>query len=949
MRALLLFPLLFAVLPGCDAAEEAPALPTKPIVRPEAPDAGPPAQPPPPTRWTVRVSAEAPPPVRWAASDVARYLGELGLDVRERTAAGPVACAAGEGVVALVGDGLGQAVFPPDTAVTDQTWRVQEVACAGGRVVLLGGGGLLGRQYAAYAWLHHLGVRFFHPEQTYVPPAPAWSDPPWDRTHTPAFERRSVSLHLTHPLELGDPLRAGRLEYLEEVRRYIDWGVRNFASDGLAGLDGTPLQDYGPHRGFPLSSGFSLYNQQQGASGLLDPDDPRSDEVQLAEAIDARMGDPERRPDVFSFTFNPSEFTEEDDRTVVRQLTFIADYFRDKYPETKLFATNHGTAGPPTPHYGVRYYDLPQFAPENLGVKVHTLMFYDLERPAPVYGNADFHFLYDFMEREHTKREIEYFPEAAWWLTFDIAVPLYLPITIEARSRDLGLIAHMLEGKLTGHRVFGTGHEWGYWQNEYCSYRMAADLAYDWHACLADLTSPMGPAAAEVQAVLEAQVALQVPLFTRAELLAYLVGTDPETEAAAAVGVVFHPLPPAPADIARWDLARISAWRQEILAPLRTSLDAHYALVGRLEDAAAQVPERGRPWFAEVADGVEANTLRLAHQIAAYDALVSRREARLTGDAALQARAEALLDAALATTELVQGVIARREAGYRYRPLARATGGGPTLDQDENWTIYPYRYLGRTHQAYYYRRIDELAVEAFAGTEADVEVATAVLGPGEPLVLRLAAPGLPGLAIDAGDGVALPPASEVEHVYAEPGLYTVRVTAPSGLDVALDVAALADAARAGPDAVVEDPPQVQIIAGLLPAVVVGTVDAERVVIGFAPAADVGVAVGDWAALPRDAAAEVPTSAPARLAVPLFNRGDGRVLARITVEDAVVSAPGPVRVAGALAIDDVIDALVGVGGFEPDGARRLVASLLGYTPDTLPERVDFAVRFEPPAE
>ncbi len=37
--------------------------------------------------------------------------------------------------------------------------------------------------------------------------------------------------------------------------------------------------------------------------------------------------------------------------------------------------------------------------------------------------------------------------ESAWWLTFDIPVPLYLPITIEARDRDIQGIAFMLEGK----------------------------------------------------------------------------------------------------------------------------------------------------------------------------------------------------------------------------------------------------------------------------------------------------------------------------------------------------------------------------------------------------------------------------------------------------------------------------------------------------------------------
>ncbi|MEZ4466113.1 MAG: hypothetical protein R3F43_17090 [bacterium] len=634
-------------------------------------------------------------------------------------------------MAALVGDGVGQPVFPAGIQATDQTWRVQELACAGGRVVLLAGGGLLGRQYAAYAWLHRLGIRFFHPEQTYVPPAPDWPDPLWDQTLTPAFERRSVTLHLTHPLELGDPIRAGRLAYQEEVRRYIDWGIRNFASDGLGGLDGTELQDYGIRRGFPRTGGFSLYNQQQGATGILDPDDPRGDEAQLADAIDARMADPERRPQIFSFTFNPSEFTEEDDRTVVRQLSFIADYFREKYPDTRLFATNHGTAGPPTPHYGVRYYDLPQFAPENLGVKVHTLMFYDLERPAPVYGNADFHFLYEFMEREHTKREIEYFPEAAWWLTFDIAVPLYLPITIEARSRDLKLIAPMLDGKLTGHRVFGTGHEWGYWQNEYCSYRMAADLDYDWHACLADITTPLGPAAAEVQAILRPRSGSRSPSSPRPRCWPTWWAPIPRRRRRRRSG--------SSSTAALPGRHRAVGCRAYLPVATRDSCPAarqprrpprpHRSPRGRRREGPGDRPSvvwrdrrrhRGQ------------HTPRLTHQIA-----------RTTPSS----RAERPPDGRRRHPRPRPGRPRSRPGDHRARPgghrparaglplppagaihRRRTDAGCP----DANWTIYPYRYLGRTHLAWYYRRLDELALEAFAGSEADVEVHDAVLAPGEP-------------------------------------------------------------------------------------------------------------------------------------------------------------------------------------------------------------------------
>ena len=46
--------------------------------------------------------------------------------------------------------------------------------------------------------------------------------------------------------------------------------------------------------------------------------------------------------------------------------------------------------------------------------------------------------------------------------------------------------------------------------------------------------------------------------------------------------------------------------------------------------------------------------------------------------------------------------------------------------------------------------------------------------------------------------------------------------------------------------------------------------------------------------------------------------------------------------GRLATARVIELLVSVGGFDTQGARRIVASVLGFTPNTLPERVSFSM-------
>jgi hypothetical protein len=278
-----------------------------------------------PARFTVWIADDAPAPVQWSADDVESYLTAMGREVTRGEGAAPSACE----------PGVGNIVFA-ELEGTDQTWAIHEERCerAGSRVELAGGG-LLGRQYAAYEWLHRLGVRFFHPEQEFVPSAPRWPSEPIDVEHTPAFRWRSVSLHLTHPLELGDAFNERDEDAIDDGVRYIDWQIKNGASRGSGGVGDGEHQLRGIERGFPLTAGFSLHNQQQGGRPIIDPDDPRPVNDQIAEAIDAQMTREDGRvPQVFGFTYNPSEFTEIHDEDALAQITFIADYLGEHYPDT---------------------------------------------------------------------------------------------------------------------------------------------------------------------------------------------------------------------------------------------------------------------------------------------------------------------------------------------------------------------------------------------------------------------------------------------------------------------------------------------------------------------------------------------------------------------------------------------------------------------------------------
>lgn len=902
-----------------------------------------------PKSFSVGIAAAAPEAVQWAAKDVASYLTQMGLPAAVDNVA-DVSCQAGKGRVVFVGDGLGTPEFKAES--TNQTWRIRETLCAkNGVLVELMGGGLLGRQYAGYDLLHRIGVRFFHPEQEFVPDVPDWPLAAMDIEHTPPFKLRSVSLHLTHPLELGDAFRLGKAETMPEAKRYIDWTIKNYASDGLGGAGSGELADYGMKHGFPTSAGFSLYNQQQGGNGILDVGETNW-QPKLEAAIVKAMGtDPENYPAYFGFTFNPTEFTEAPDKDVVEQLTFIGNYFAEHYPKTTILTINHGTYGKPTPFYGVRYFDLPKFAPANIGVKVHTLMFYDLFRPAPVYGNQNFNFLYDFMAAEYTKRPLVYFPEAAWWLTFDIAVPLYLPITIEARGRDIDGISYMLKGKLFGHHTFGSGHEWGYWQNEYCSLRMANDLSFSWRDCLADIVYPMGEAGPEVQSVLERAIAIEERDIIYGNILRYLVGSDPETEAASSVGIDFHPLPPAPSEIAAWDEASCRDFEGRISAQLSRFDDDLMALVVRLNAVAETVPPKAKPFFEEIRDGLEATAIRARHQRLAYGSLVSARLGKLSFSEDLAKQATQRLTDAKAVTQAALAIVAKREAGYRYKPLDRAIAGGPASNQDSNWTVYKYRYLNRTHHAYYYTRIDTLVEDALAGGSEAVEIRDALLAPEEDLSLTITDTTLSDISVDLGDGSRSSETS-VTHDYAQSGTYKVQVTAKKDGETYSyvgNVAKLDSEFHTGFSGKVIEPKGASIIAPVFPALVLGRIGSSQLIIGFSAAKDGRVWPANWASLQAKDSTAFYENEPKDLIVPIVDKKKETVTATLKVSQAKIlwnKQEETLDMTGDLDTEAIIQAVVLVGGFDEKGARSMVASILGYKPDTLPKTVPMDVQYTP---
>ena len=871
--------------------------------------------------WTVHTPQDATAGERLAAQDMAILLGQVSGETVEIEPESVAQCVPGSLHVGITAPA-------PAADAPDDGWSFAESRCDDGVLVELSGPTPLSRQHAAYAWLQRLGVRFFHPEQIYVPNQLDWGDEPRSVTTRPAFRWRGVRPDLSRPIELA----AGSDT---ERRAYARWQVAN--GGNLAAFA------QGVERGMARSTSFHLHRSTSTQPAVVAPEDGRSEEEQIDRALQEALS---KGPQIVHFTFDGPGNSEVSDVDAVRRMTYVTDRLRDEHPGVMALTSNRGVAGAPTPEYGVRFFDLARFAPPELGVKVRPLMFFDLFRKAPVYGKQDNAALFAFMADQAESRRIWHAPEAAHGGTFDLSVPLYLPITLDARSRDIQGIAALLEVGLDGHELLGSGQEWGYWQSEWCSLRLAVTPALGLEGCLDELSLPMGEAADVVKAVLQDAIALQARELVDGDLLRWFVGTTPEVELAAAVGVQFHPLPPAPASVRGWPEADLRGWL-DLTAPALDSSATRYAqLVLQLHEVEEQVPEAGRPWFDEIRDGLTIMGLRASHAGQAYGALVRSALGARAADEELSMRAGDDLVAARRVTELAQAVIARREAAYRY-------GSERPLGDDE-----AMGYLAATHQASYWTRLDELVAEELAGGAEPVRASDSLLAIGQELVLWVPDPTLGSPAVDFGDGASAEGREHV-HAYAAAGVYPLVVTGQrrSGpWEFSTHVAVVTEETASGAPRVVE-PAGAALITPLLPGLVVGLLPAGRVAVGFDGDDDGRVTLGDWRALTWAVDAQgAPTdsSVAQALALPMADSATGRTLATLSVEGAVFQRPTAdnadvASLSGSLPVQGLIDLVIGVGAFDEAGAREAVADVLGFAADALPEATPLRIEwdFAPP--
>lgn len=625
----------------------------------------------------------------------------------------------------------------------------------------------LGLGYGTYALLESLGYAFLHPLAPTLPAALPPEAPAVDRAEAPRWRIRGLQLHTMHPLELTDLLNGwgpggptdatGWQAMLQEWDAFLEWMLAQrqnrvhwvllWAATWAEFADGAEriarlatLVDRAHALGIAVGVDVPIALHQQHAYQLLRNDGELADEVAEIEArVDHLMG---AGFDYLATENGSSEFTHPPDTELVAWMDALAEHLRTAHGKP-AYIKIHISQG----QYGETYTDpdtgealninlIPHYALPSMGVMPHTVQHYALDDPAPTYGNTDFDWIREFLQEEVGAREVVWHPESAYWVSFDIDVPLYLPIYGERRFHDLRLLSGdeaagrmgrgpHAGGQMDGQIVFSSGWEWGYWLNDVMAARAAwnprddiADEGAALRDLLAEIFAPFGPAApALVDHVVDAAETQRGLLIlgevngvapsavTRRNAQAYLQGSETWDDVSDLAGSLPLPIGPATTQPDKLGLVEMRnplhsppGYSREVEPLLAATAREHDRLATALEALAPAIPAEVRPLYEDLADSARITALRAEQVHGLYDYVDGYFDLDQNPRRVRLAAARAALDAALP-------IVARREAAYRV-DADRIAGwrNGPTA--------YEYGYLWTVRSLFFWWRDEGKAVDA---------------------------------------------------------------------------------------------------------------------------------------------------------------------------------------------------------------------------------------------
>lgn len=634
--------------------------------------------------------------------------------------------------VIAVGDARIGAMLATETTDTAGAWLIDvstSAVCADcfevkrdGQTLRVSGGPPRGVQYGVTAALESLGYRFNHPKHSYKPlklPADPSNLPNGPQTPFVA-ERRGLHLHTIHPTEayfdfwlpsddhLQAAINVGEF-VLHHRGNYLQWVALDDITDDIARhqqwRDHTRAINKTLHqRGLQTGIALQLFgesNLQKGFDLIDSAGEPTAEMHRRLQRMLEGNGF-----DVVNLSFG--EFSGADPAAFVQAIDAAYVEIQKVQPNIAVTATIHvgNMAKLQVTYQGKTqlYYFLVQYAKAPIRPWVHTVMFYDLfEDAGGAYNHAEFTEHRQFLlDRLKAAQPVGYFPETAYWVAFDVCVPLYLPLYQRSRWLDLDQIAQA-GSALGDHILFSSGWEWGYWQND----ALALDASYTrfttWQQPIAQLWAAWGEPGVRMSERVVKLADLQHEALLVKRLAPWLAGREAILDVGFAQGIFAQPDRPSYAAIRAMAAEARASFTAKVAAPLaQLGMATTELAVDAAKDTA------GDPWLNETADGMAVTGYRATFGSALLFAVLA--------DAAANPKER---DAQFAAAQQALG-LATQVVHKRHQALWDG-GSGRTTQRGDNATLYPYGYLHQADAMCFWQRELAQVRNLLLGTTDSVE------------------------------------------------------------------------------------------------------------------------------------------------------------------------------------------------------------------------------------
>jgi len=567
-----------------------------------------------------------------------------------------------------------------------------------------------------------LGFKFYHPKRMVIPSHVRWPLPAiFSWKAIPRFDKKGFHLHTEHPIDLTEQIH--NPDYpnaLADLKEYIDWLARNQQNVLqfylLKGVDherwirhAGEFVEYAHKRGILVGVEFSLSSVQQRAFQTIRllrffPSYRKQIDDTLSWLFRIKW-------DFVSVDFTMGEYLPDLGKLLPSLKKYIEKEIMERY-DTKLFYTTHviRTREEELPRvqeqHGTEGKSSQRNAPNGKnGILIHTVMCYSMTEPcATAYGNPNQRHMLDRAISENREQETWYWPESAYWVSFDNSVPLLLLMYLDARVSDIKTMERV---GIRNHLTFSSGWEWGYWLVDWSIARWSWRHIRDGKETVPDPLDMLRDLfhSQRIYRLWHEALELQNHYLKNSGLMPFLAALDPSAELPWPFNKPFQPRPPFSY---RWLLSSASDDEAEKVLQGPVALLEEYAssmnsVVAGLKHATKEDPDAPNGGvlerdllLKELTRGLEMTALRASHRALTIRALVAKRTAAMDKGKLM---GKYLAEAA-AVRERALSLVRAQEAVYRYpvELLARRRSG---------FTSYQFGYLYPASNLFFWFREEQ--------------------------------------------------------------------------------------------------------------------------------------------------------------------------------------------------------------------------------------------------